>query len=246
MKENQILIPTVDPAAEFLEISNDFTDPKELVREAISNAFDAKSNIIRIKAFIDKNSGVDELTILIEDDGEGMDMDQLKGFFGLGFSNRREKDEFGNKSSDAIGEKGHGTKIYFNSRKIEVASVHNKQLITAVMDKPIQTLRTGNIPKVIYSIKTTDKNNGTTIIIYGYNDNNQSGFGHNALKDYILWFTKFGSYEKSLNIKTHEHIVLHLSGLGHDNSNTKKISFGHIFPPENTNIRYNRQNSCTF
>lgn len=236
MKGNQILVPEVNPAAEFLEISNDFTDPKELVREAISNAFDAKSNIIRIKAFVDKTSGVDELTILIEDDGEGMNLEQLKAFFGLGFSNRREKDEFGNKSSNAIGEKGHGTKIYFNSRKIEVETVHNKQLITAVMDKPIQTLRTGKIPEVTYSTKTTDKNNGTKIIIYGYNDNNQSGFGHNALKDYILWFTKFGSFEKSLIINTHEHIVLHLSGLGHDNNNPEKISFGHIFPPENTNI----------
>jgi hypothetical protein len=33
--------PNVDPAAEFSELSNGCTDPKEIIRKAISNAFDA-------------------------------------------------------------------------------------------------------------------------------------------------------------------------------------------------------------
>ena len=140
------ITPQVSPADEFLEISNDFTDPKELIREAISNAFDANATVMKITSYIDRSSGIDELVIEIEDDGEGMDIDRLKDFFGLGFSNRRIKDDKGNKSIDAIGEKGHGTKIYFNSRQIEVETARDKTLITAKMEKPIQTLRTGNIP----------------------------------------------------------------------------------------------------
>jgi len=34
------LIPGVDETQEFIEIANDFSNPLDLVREAISNAFD--------------------------------------------------------------------------------------------------------------------------------------------------------------------------------------------------------------
>lgn len=230
------ITPQVSPAAEFLEIANDFTDPKELIREAISNAFDANAKVIKVTAFVDRLSGIDELTIVIEDDGEGMDFEQLEAFFGLGFSNRREKDETGNKSSGAIGEKGHGTKIYFNSRMIEVETVRNSSLIVATMDRPIQSLRTGKLPEAEFEQSSTDRTKGTRVTVRGYNDNNQTGFGHNALKDYILWFTKFGSFEQELGIDTNTNVILHLSGLGHDNNNPDRLTFGNVFPDENTNV----------
>ncbi|SFD95042.1 hypothetical protein SAMN05428981_102467 [Bacillus sp. OV194] len=40
--------PKVDETQEFIEIANDFSNPLELVREAISNSFDAKANKIWI------------------------------------------------------------------------------------------------------------------------------------------------------------------------------------------------------
>jgi hypothetical protein len=43
-----ILTPKVDQAQEFIEIANDFANPLDLVREAISNAFDAHSTDIRL------------------------------------------------------------------------------------------------------------------------------------------------------------------------------------------------------
>ena len=114
--------PSVNQSQEFLEIANDFTDPKELIREAISNAFDASSNVIKISIYVDKSTGTDELIIKIEDDGHGMTINGLESFFGLGRSTRRERDERGNKIASAIGEKGHGTKIYLNSRRVELTS----------------------------------------------------------------------------------------------------------------------------
>lgn len=42
-----VLEPKVDSAQEFIEIAFDFSNPLDLVREGISNAFDAKAkNII--------------------------------------------------------------------------------------------------------------------------------------------------------------------------------------------------------
>ena len=40
--EEQLLTPQVDQTREFLEIANDFANPLDLVREAISNSYDAK------------------------------------------------------------------------------------------------------------------------------------------------------------------------------------------------------------
>lgn len=40
--------PSVDAAQEFIEIATDFSNPLDLVREAISNSFDAKAKQIRI------------------------------------------------------------------------------------------------------------------------------------------------------------------------------------------------------
>lgn len=228
--------PSVSPAHEFLEIANDFTDPKEVVREAISNAFDAGAKVLRIAVHIDRSSGSDEMVLSIEDDGEGMTEEVLEAFFGLGKSTRRTRDEFGNKVSEAIGEKGHGTKIYFNSRRIEVLSNHSGKRFTAYMDEPKKTLRRGELPTVLYTMSDTDATNGTKITIYGYNDNNQTGFDHNTLKDYIYWFTKFGSFERQLDIDAHATVVLHLKGLGHNGPQPEPLSFGHPFPDENTNI----------
>ena len=44
--ENYTITPKVDQTQEFIEISNDFSNPLEIVREAISNSFDAKATKI--------------------------------------------------------------------------------------------------------------------------------------------------------------------------------------------------------
>ena len=41
--------PTVNEAAEFFEISNDFSNPKEVLREAISNSFDANAKNMKME-----------------------------------------------------------------------------------------------------------------------------------------------------------------------------------------------------
>lgn len=228
--------PKVDPAHEFLEIASDFTNPLDIVREAVSNAFDAHANVIKVTAYMDRSSGLDEMVIVLVDDGEGMTDEVLENFFGLGRSTRRERNERGYKVGGAIGEKGHGTKIYFNSRRIEVVSIHDGKRISAFMDEPKRTLRRGCMPIVQFDLSDVGEPNGTKITIYGYNDNNQAGFDHESLKDYVLWFTKFGSFEKELGLSTLDNVVLHLKGLGHSADTPERLSFGHKFPQENTNL----------
>ena len=168
------------------------------------------AQVIRVLCVVDKSSGSEELVLTMEDDGEGMTEAGLNAFFGLGHSTRRAKDIHGNKASPAIGEKGHGTKIYFNSRRVELTTNHDGKRLVASMDDPKKSLRRGELPKVVYAAYDTDAANGTTIKIYGYNDNDRCGFDHGTLKDHICWFTKFGSFEKELGILTRANVVLYL------------------------------------
>ena len=135
METKEITIePKVDSAQEFIEIALDFSNPLDLVREAISNAFDAEADNIVLEFSVIQEYGEKVLKIEIEDNGTGMDEKGLASFFDLGNSLRR-----GDENS--IGEKGHGNKSYFLiSRKIEVITVKDEKKYHAVMNEPSREL----------------------------------------------------------------------------------------------------------
>lgn len=223
------ITPKVDATQEFIEIANDFSNPLDVVREAISNAFDAKASKIEIYFDVIKLYGEKVLQIKMLDNGTGMDEKGLQSFFDLGNSLSRDNEE-------NIGEKGHGTKVYFNSSKIFVITTQNGKTFKATMDNPIKTLYDRIIPDVDVKIEEgTSRQNGTEIIILGYNNNRRDKFTHEYLKDYILWFTKFGSSEIFFNINKHKDSKLILKGLGADEHET--LSFGHLFPSESGSVQ---------
>src|SRR5260370_17724589 len=86
----------------------------------------------------------------------------------------------------------------------------------------------------IRSVAPSQRHTGTSIRVYGYNQNERSSFVQNVVKDYIAWFTKFGSIEIELGIETLKDLKLHLKCL--DRDDFELIPFGHPFPPENQNI----------
>jgi len=221
------ITPTVDETQEFIEIANDFSNPLDIVREAISNAFDAKADSIEIKFDVDERYNNRELVIKIFDNGQGMNKNELKAFFDLGNSTKRQ-------DVGAIGEKGHGTKVYFNSSRIEVTTVKNKIKYNAVMDEPFKSLYDRKIP--IVNVKESSTNEGcyTKIEIRGYNNNRLDKFTHEILKDYILWFTKFGSIEKILDNLEFEDVQLRFKGLNQNQLET--LTFGHVFPEDSRDI----------
>jgi hypothetical protein len=223
-----ILIPTVDQAQEFIEIANDFANPLDLVREAISNAFDAKATDIRLAFETEEISGETTLIVRITDNGEGMGRDELQSFFDLGNSTRRT-------DKAAIGEKGHGTKVYFNAKKVTVDTQRGGTRFVATLDSPFFKLHDRKIPEVVVRAEPSETTaTGTTIVISGYNNNRRERFTHGRLRDHILWFTKFGSIERIFGIETYYGVKLHLKGLDRDDFET--LDFGHPFPRESEHV----------
>lgn len=225
------ITPEVNSSQEFIEIAQDFSNPLDLVREGISNGFDARAKNIKLDFSVISEYGERLLKIEIEDDGTGMNQDGLKSFFDLGNSMRRDtKDETG-----AIGEKGHGTKVYFNSRKIEVITVKDGVRYHAIMNEPKKNLFDHKIPTVDVTQENVEKiPNGTRIIIYGYNENRRDKFTHAQLKDYVLWFTKFGAVERCFGIEDNADARLKLKGV--DSDKFEEIEFGHVFPNESASV----------
>jgi len=186
--ESQFVVPEVNHSSEFLEIASDFGNPLEVVREAISNAYDWGASYIKIK-FEYKN---DKLIIEFEDDGVGMSEKGVKSFWDLG--NSRSK---GNKLR--IGEKGHGTKIYLKSDRIEVTTFNTSNGYKSICENPKNSLLSGTVHKyTITNIKNSKKITGTKIKIEGYDNNETSNYVQDIVKDYIYWFTKVGSFESKL------------------------------------------------
>jgi hypothetical protein len=174
-----IITPKVDAAQEFIEIANDFANPLDLVREAISNAFDARATEIQLSFDAETIVGEKIFVIKLTDNGTGMTRDELQAFFDLGNSTRR-----GDKST--IGEKGHGTKVYFNAKKLVVDTQREGKRLMAVLDSPFAKFHDRKIPTVNVTEEASETAaTGTTITIYGYNNNRRDRFNHDRLRDYI-------------------------------------------------------------
>jgi len=225
----EIINPNVNAVAEFLEILNDFGNPLELLREAISNTIDAGASWIKILFDVQEIDGSKRLVVVISDNGHGMTKDVIhRDFWGLGYSTSRDH-------KDAIGEKGHGTKIYLRSERIEVFTQSKDGAYYSYCDTPLRDLSKGEIhrPK-IQKIENLWDHTGTMIRIIGYNDNQRSQFVEPIVKDYLLWFTKIGSIEKEFGINKLKEFKVHLKCL--DMNEEETISFGHYFPEENSDI----------
>jgi hypothetical protein len=221
--------PQVNAEAEFLEIASDFGNPLEIVREAISNSIDAGAKSIRITFSVEEIDGAQILVISVEDDGSGMTREVLeRDFWGLGFSRSRD-------DKNKIGEKGHGTKIYLRSEEVRVLTHSSEGTYESVCERPMRALtrRQAHQPK-IRTVGAAQERTGTVVRIYGYNQNERSAFVQNVVKDYIIWFTKFGSIETELGINARKDLKLHLKCL--DTDQFEELSFGHCFPTENANI----------
>lgn len=225
------LLPEVNKTREFMEIAFDFSNPLDLVREAISNAFDAEATEMSMEFTTSDIRGKKVFVIEISDNGTGMDIDGLQSFFDLGNSLR-----VGDASK--IGEKGHGTKVYINCDKIEVFTQKDCKKYTAIMDEPKYRLFEGKLPEINVEIEEVESvESWTKIRIYGYNNDDRRKFTHEQLKDYILWFTKMGSIEQQFNIDKYKDVILKLKGVDRKAADGfEEIRFGHIFPKESVSV----------
>lgn len=179
-----IFKPKVQEVAIFKEIALNIKNPNEIIREAISNSYDADSSNIWIKV---KRSNVVDYELIFKDDGKGMEINEIHSFFNLGDSK---------KIVQNIGEKGLGTKTYFKSKEIKIRTkaVDNKGY-TVIMKNPWDKLINDEIPT--YTVEEDESIDiGTEITITGYIvDNPEKYFNFYSIKDYILWFTAGGNFK---------------------------------------------------
>src|SRR5271157_1998199 len=219
------LTPKVEEVSEFKEIARDFGDPFEIFREAISNSFDHKASHIKIDIRVESITGYDKVVILFEDDGEGMPYERIAhNFWDLGNSSSRD-------DPTKIGEKGHGTKIYLKSDKVIVQTFHSTGAYEAVCQSPFTDLNNGNKHKPqIRKIDAESSKHGTLIRIEGYNKDERSRYFQNIVADYLLWFTKIGSFEGQFSGRTPPSFYVLLKCL--DKTEYERINFGHPFAKE--------------
>lgn len=227
--------PEVNTTSEFLEIASDFGEPLEIIREAISNSIDWNATFIKIKTEVKKYKGNLRLFITFLDDGDGMKKEVIsKDFWGLGFSKSRD-------DLSKIGEKGHGTKIFLRSQKVQVFTKSVDGSFEAFCDEPFADLSEGKLHMPVFRecpIVLDDNRNqehGTKIIVIGYNDNNRGRFTRGIIKDYIQWFTKVGSVEKEFGIEKNKKFKVYLECIDSEGIE-EEITFGHVFPEINDNL----------
>ena len=232
MADETEFTPSVDAAREFLEISRDFTNPLEVFREAVHNSLDAGGTAIRLSAQMEILDGEERLVVECVDNGGGMDEEQIKAFFGLGFSRKPERD-------DIIGYKGHGTKIYYDSRRLEVVTKTADSIAyTAVAVNPRAALSSGKVPVIRLTRDHGDPEiqemgHGTRIRIVGYNQDQNERFATRSIQDYLLWFTKLGSFEDTMFPDSHGRWQkAKVSIRGVDQPSFSTVDPGHKFPPE--------------
>jgi len=174
--------PQVNEVNEFLETASDFEDPLEVIRESLSNSYDAEASEVTFEI----HSRTEGSDIIIEDDGTGMDRVALETFFDLGNSQK----------TDSIGYKGHGTKIFYKSERIVVETVNDGTALRATMEKPWEKLNDRVLPEYEVSEETTDLEQGTRIHIQGFKSGqgfDPTSLTYNKVHHYLKWKTIAGS-----------------------------------------------------
>lgn len=239
--------PIIKDVHIFREVVINFTDPREIFREAISNSLDHGATNIRIKVYEDASRADKELVIVIWDNGIGLSKERFHAFWNLSDSPKLADEISEEKRGKRVGEKGHGTKTYWKCRVLEVESISNKAdgtswHVWSEMREPINSLlkAEAEMKDELPDFEWIDqieqgKETFTEITIRGYQTDDKEYFRHEAVLDYILWFTKFGSIELECNIDVHKNDILELQGLGKDKP--EHIKFGHVFPPVSNNIQ---------
>jgi len=239
------ITPRVNEAREFLEIAKDFKDPKEIIREALSNSWDAGASKVTLRFDLVQIPGTyrKKIVVSVSDDGEGMsstkrsesNTNELEDFFNLGDSN---------KPYGSIGTKGHGTKIYYKSSGIFVDTWKDGKHIHAESEvPPWQTLRKGIVPTYKYD-EDVSEGKDTTIVVDGF-EGKQSEFKFDSLEtlaQYILWYTVVGSFGQYFGHP--RKMDVELKAANSPIPTPIPIQFGFRFPDENLDLSNGSSNYC--
>jgi hypothetical protein len=204
------------------QIINERDNPLSILREAISNSKDAHATQMKVTIERKKNG---KINVSFFDNGIGMTYQQLNDFFNIGYSQKR---------ANQIGEKGLGTKLFFNCDEIVVETKSKKNKgYRGRLKAPIASLNKGIIPT--FKIEPCPSNvfNGyhTKIFLHNLKINDPRPlFWGNNLENYILWNTAAGSVDNFFKRKNSFELTIETKNNGKSKSS---VISGHVFPQTN-------------
>lgn len=234
---------SVNVGKEIFEISSDFANPIEVVRESLHNSYDAGATRVDIRALPQTlPDGRRVLTLEFVDNGIGMDEATLERFFGLGYSDKPTVP--GRRS---IGLKGHGTKIYYQAKDLLVATrVKESPLRVAKLSDARTVVNQRNIPRPEFHegddaeriVQLHDipaiRGSGTVVRLVDFTPDSSrliDAFRMRALENYLRWFTIYGSFEHVVRGESPQApFSLHVQAT--DATQGQLVSFGHAWPSE--------------
>lgn len=246
-KINMIKEAKIDFGYEFYQTIIDFDHPIQIFREAFQNSADEDATEIYCRIFIEKSLGSEDLYIDIWDNGTGLKKEDADCFFGLAKSTKVDKNK--TPFPGKLGYKGHGTKIFFKSEKVEICSkTPNGQIWGAILEDAVKQIRdfgglkysdflsteklSIKIPKEFKSGFYLRIKNPT----YFNTQLTRFMLNHMYVRDYIKWYTVFGNI-KHIFIKPQKKVCLYFHGLSIDNFMNNYNDFKLIDPvPEFKNI----------
>ena len=234
--------PRVNEAREFLEIAKDFKDPREILREALSNSWDAGASKATLKFTLVPIPGTKRKKIMVElsDDGDGMNAtpresgkpSEIESFFNLGDSHK----PFG-----SIGSKGHGTKIYYKSQGISLDSWKQGQRTHAEMEMPPwDSLQAGLVPTYRYEESPDSVGKGTRILVDGFQAKQSEFASLDQLVPYLQWYTVLGSFGQYFNSPRRMDVALKPI----DSQAPVTLPYGFSFPDEQIDLSQGADSVC--
>lgn len=182
------------------ELSENKVSALELLREAVSNAKDHKAQ----QMWIEISKGPrGEVSVLLMDNGEGMNDEGLAAFWGVGRSV---------KNDIAIGYKGHGTKLYFCCAALTVATasktsgeVHweaiRREDPSKQPDKLLDVVELEKMNTLYNRIKEVGliAKTGTAVLIEGLRFKDAGKLLERVhIESYLDWFTIIGDIRSGL------------------------------------------------
>lgn len=214
----------INKGYELYQIITDFGEPLEIFREAFQNAIDEDAKNVFCNVYEQQRMSGSELIIDIWNDGYALKREQVPNFFGLAKSTKINENNMPLKGK--LGYKGHGAKIFFNARTVKICSKEGEDEWGVELDAPLTQLEDTNTFGYSDCISAEQLNmhlpedwkQGFMVRIIGPKHfgslHTQFKLNHIYLRDYIKWYTIFGTiqtlYDEKLRSKN---IRLYLSGL---------------------------------
>ena len=218
----------IDDARMFLQVMKESSDPLAILREALSNSFDAGATRARVSLDVRSENSVD---IEVVDNGRGVKRSEFRYFFGLGFGNKT--------CAESIGSKGLGTKLYFNGRRVEVVTkIDSGKMYYGTLDDPISSLENGLVPDYEVS-RAVNKSfpycRGTSVKITGLKASSKAPMlSFENVVNYLRWYTVAGSCADLFDERRHRKFRVTFTRIGRD-TRTLETS-GHELPGSDLSV----------